>query len=113
MILCDSCQRKSCNKILSYNVPVCGDFTPPPLDVKVGDIIWCMIKFHISSNFSVFLPWKLHICSINDTTLFCYRGAQRVKLNKAEYKTIFFLTEEECMEVCDICTRKSREQNAV
>ena len=39
MILCDSCQRKSCNKILSYNVPVCDDFTPPPLDVKVGDII--------------------------------------------------------------------------
>ena len=113
MILCDSCQGKSCNKILSYNVPACNNFTPPPLDVKVGDIIWCMMKYHISSNFSTFLPWKLHIRSINDTTLFCYSGAQRVKLNKAEYKTVFFLTEEECMEVCDICTRRSREQNAV
>ena len=86
MILCNNCQRKSCNKVLSYNVPVCNDFIPPPLDVKVGDIIWCMMKYHISSNFSTFLPCKLHICSINDTTLFCYRGAQRVKLNKAEYK---------------------------
>ena len=115
MILCDSCQRKSCNKILSYNVPVCNDFTPPPLDVKVGDIIWCMMKYHISSNFSTFLPWKLHIRSINDTTLFCYSGAQRVKLNKAEYKTIFFLTEEECMVYaqesqenkmqCDYCSK--------
>ena len=113
MILCDSCQRKSCNKILSYNVPVCGDFTPPPLDVKVGDIIWCMTKYPLSNHCVVFMPYKVHITSMNTTTLFCGNGFHCAKLNKSEYKTIFFLTKEECMEACDICTRKAEEQNAM
>lgn len=40
MILCDSCQRKSCDKILSYNIPLCNNFIPPSLNVKVGDVVW-------------------------------------------------------------------------
>ena len=113
MILCDSCQRKSCNKILSYNVPVCDNFTPPPLDVKVGDTIWCMTKYPLSNHRIMFTPCKLYITSMNTTTLFCGNGFHRVKLNKSEYKTLFFLTKEECIEACNICTRKAEEQNAM
>lgn len=113
MMLCDSCQRKSCNKILSYNVPVCDDFAPPPLDVKVGDTIWCMTKYPLSNHCVMFTPCKLYIASMNTTTLFCGNGFHRIKLDKSEYKTLFFLTKEECMEACNICTRKAEEQNAM
>lgn len=113
MILCDSCQTKSCDKILSYNVLSCNDFIPPSLNVKVGDVVWVMMKYRLTSWSVVFMPCKLYITSMNATTLFCGNGSHRRKLNKAEYKTIFFLTKEECIEVCDICTRKLREQNAM
>ena len=113
MILCDNCQRKSCNKILSYNVPACDDFTPSPLDVKVGDEVWCMTKYPLSNRCIMFTPYKLYIISMNTTTLFCGNGFRRAKLNKSEYKTIFFLTKEECMEACNMCTRKAEEQNAM
>lgn len=114
MILCDNCQTKSCNKIISCETLLCGNFTPPPLDVKVGDEVWCMTKYPLSNlNYIMFTPSKLYITSMNTTTLFCGNGFHRVKLNKSEYKTIFFLTKEECMEACNICTRKAEEQNAM
>lgn len=113
MILCDSCQTKSCNKIITCETLLCDRFTPPPLNVKVGDIVWVMMKHHLSGNTNVFLPWKLYISFIDDTFLFCGNGARCAKLNKAEYKIIFSLTEEECTEACDVCTRKARELNAM
>ena len=106
MILCDNCQTKSCNKIIGCETLSCGNFTSPPLDVKVGDTIWCMTKYPLSNHCFVFIPCKLYITSMNTTTLFCDDGFRRAKLNKSEYKTIFFLTKEECMEACNICTRK-------
>ena len=82
-------------------------------DIKVGDEVWCMTKYSLSNHCVVFMPYKVYITSMNTTTLFCGNGFHRVKLNKSEYKTLFFLTKEECIEACNICTRKSREQNAM
>ena len=91
---------------MSCGTLLCDSFTPPPLDVKVGDEVWCMTKYSLSNHCVVFMPYKVYITSMNTTTLFCGNGFHRVKLNKSEYKTIFFLTKEECMEACNICTRK-------
>ena len=113
MMLCDSCQTKSCNTIMSCGTLLCDSVTPRPLDVKGGGEVWCMTKYSLSNHCVVFMPYKVYITSMNTTTLFCGNGFHRVKLNKSEYKTLFFLTKEECMEACNICTRKAREQNAM
>lgn len=113
MILCDSCQTKSCDKILSYDTLFCDYFIPPLLDVKVGDVVWVVTHAtheNTLGNLSItFFPCKEYITSIDAR----YLNFNHSRINKSKFKTVFFLTEEECEEVCNIYTRKARELNVM
>lgn len=108
MILCDSCQRKSCDKILSYNIPLCNDFIPPSLNVKVGDIVWVICNTYNLNKYR--LEYEVHKCKIKLVTepviiAQCVPSdgfSYNFNLRTFTYAHDFFFTENECRTHCEM-----------
>lgn len=108
MIRCDTCANSEhCSKIASSN-SMCYDYM-------------CNLKFSVGQTI-YFARWEggsdgFYCRCVSAKIVEVVQNSIEVKskeyhlllINKSKFKTVFFLTKEECMEACDICTRKARE----
>lgn len=102
MILCDSCQTKSCDKILSYDTLFCDCFTPPLLDVRTGDVVWGRLYAYDTNIGKVISSsQEFRIISLDEDIIRCYSDTSGIahSFELSEYGIYFFLTEKELLSV--------------